>query len=428
MRTLLLALLLLPATSRAQTVVSLHEALILAEDRSLEVLRADARIATSTAAVDAVSDQRWPSLGLNAGGGQRYGLSFDQTSGALTQSTVESMNLGVSAQYVVFDGFERRAEQRVAEAGLREAELDRVRAQQQARVAVLTGYLAVARAVAAREVAEESAEAEAGLLREIETRIAFGDRPTSDAAQQRERVAAAQGAILAAERDQALAHARLARLLGLDPTETYAFPSPEAEAPEALAPLDALTEQALRDRTDLRATAVAIEAAEANGRAARSGRLPQVSLGAYVGTSYTSAASAGFSGQFGDNRTGSVGVNVSFPLLDRGVTRQRIRQAEAQAQALRAEADDTRYAIALEIREHHIRLGALQAQADLAAIRVEAAQQALAAERALYLGGETTLQSVSVLQARVADARTQQALLRVEAAFERRQLQVALGE
>ncbi|MEL6614313.1 MAG: TolC family protein [Bacteroidota bacterium] len=427
MRTVCFACVLLAASAQAQTVVRLDEALALAETQSVDVLRADARVFASTVAVEAVDAQRWPSLNLSAGGGQRYGLSFDQTSGALTQSTVESMSVGLDARYVVFDGFERRAERRAAEAGLREAELSRAQRRQQARVEVLGGYLAAARADAARGVAKEALEAERGLLGEIEVRVEFGDRPASEIAQQQERIAAAQSAVLTAERDLALAHARLVRVLGLDPTETYTFPVPASGAPEASAPLGDLVEDALRRRADVRATEVAIQAAEANGRAARARRLPQVALGAFVGTSYTSAAASGLTGQIGDNRTGSLGLSVSLPILDRGATRRRVRQAEAQTLALQADAADTRRTIALEIQEHLLRLDALDAQTVLAARRVEAAATAVAAERARYTGGETTLQSVSLLQARLLDARIAQALLGIEAEFARRLLYLALG-
>ncbi|MEM0961718.1 MAG: TolC family protein [Bacteroidota bacterium] len=428
MRSAALALVFLSIPVAAQTVVPLDEALSIVETQSADVLRAEAAIFSSTAAVDAVDDSRWPALSLSAGGGQRYGLSFDQTSGALTQSTVESMSLGVSARYTVFDGFERRAERRAAEAGLREAELLRARATQGGRVGVLSGYLAVAQAQAALEVAEETVRSEEDLLREIDIRVEFGDRPASDAAQQHERIATARSAVVAAERDHALAHARLVRLLGLDPARTYTFPSPTTDDTAPLASVDALVADAIASRSDLQAAEIAIQAAEANGRAARASRLPQVALSGSIGTSYSSATTGAVPGQFGDNRTGSIGLSVSMPLLDRGITRQRVRQAEARASALRAEAADVQRAIALEVQERHIRLDAIDAQVVLAAERVTAAEAALAAERARYENGDTTIQSVSLLQSRVADARTAQALLRVQATFERRMLLLTVGE
>ena len=420
------AALALAASAASQTVVPLDEALDLARTRSLDVLRASADVASARASAEAVADRRWPSLDLYSGAGQRYGLAFDQTVGDLTQSTTEEVDVGVSGRYVVFDGFERRAQARSTDATLQAAELSRAQAEQRAVAAVLQGYLAVAQAEASRTVAEAAVEAAEVLMAEVAVQVAHGARPAAEEAQQRERLAAAQSTVLSAEREAALAEAALVRLLGLDPSGRYAFPAPAASEapPEAV---DVLTARALDARPDLRAAAVAVEAAEADGRAARAGRLPQVALSARLGTSYSSA-SPGFVGQFGDNRGGGVGVSVSLPILDRGVTRERTRLAEARAQALRAEADDARRAVALDVREAHVRLTSLQAQIGVAEVRVEAAETALRAERARYAAGATTLQAVSLAESRAVEARTEREQLHVGARFQRLLLDVAVGE
>ena len=422
----LLAVLTVPVPT-AQTVVSLDEALLTARSRTIEVLRADAQVQQARVGVQAVRDRRLPSLSLAAGGGQRYGLSFDQTSGDLTQATVQSLDLGLDARYVLFDGRERRAQARSAEAGLRAAELDRARAEQQAGVAVLQGYLDLALARAARTVAVEDAEAQRQLLSEIEVQVDVGERAAYEVAQQQERVATARAAILAAERSRALAEARLTRILGLDAAGDYTFPTPEAPDAEPVAPAAALVRQALDGRPDLRAAAAAIEAAEADRRAARAGGLPQVEIGGFVGTSYSSAGEVTFPSQVGDNRSGSLRLSVSVPLFDRGATRERVRLAEARAAALRAEEVDARRGVALEVRERRIEVDALAAQAAVAEVRVRAAEQALDAERARFDAGEATLQAVSLLQARVVEARTERARLAVEARFQRLLLAVAVG-
>lgn len=417
---------LLAASASAQTVVPLDDALDLARTRSIDVLRASATVASARASAEAVDDRRWPSLSLTSGAGQRYGLAFDQTVGGLTQSTTEEVDVGLRASYVVFDGFERRAQARSTDATLRAAELDRAQAEQRAVAAVLQGYLAVAQAEAARVVAASATEAAEELMAQVETLVAHGARPAVEVSQQRERVAAAQARVLMAERDAALAEAGLVRLLGLEPAQVYAFPSPTASG-APVAEVGVLIDQALAARPDLRAASVAVEAAEADGRAARAGRLPQVALSARVGTSYSSA-SPGFVGQFGDNRGGGVGVSVSLPIFDRGTTRERTRLAEARAQALRAEADDARRAVALDVREAHVRLTSLEDQAAVADVRVEAADAALAAERARYAAGAVTLQAVSLAESRAVEARAERERLRVSARFQRLLLDVAVGD
>ncbi|MDT7856754.1 TolC family protein [Rubrivirga sp. S365] len=427
-RPALLALSFLAAPLAAQTPVPLDDALQTARTQAVAVLRADAAVEGARVAVDAAEARRWPSLDLRAGGGQRYGLAFDNTSGSLTQATIESVDIGVDAGYVVYDGGARGADARAAEAGLQAAVLDRERAEQRAAEAVVEGYRAVARADAARAVAAEALAAQRDLLAEVEAQVEVGERPGYEAAQQRERVAAAQGDVLAAERDRALAEARLVRVLGLDPAGDYAFPAPAPGAAPPAALVGDLVRQALSVRADVRAAEAAVVAAEADRRAARAGRLPTVAVGAYVGTNYSSAAGTALPGQLGDNRAGALRLTVSLPVLDRGAAGTAVRRAEARATALRADQEDVRRAVALDVRERSVEVDAAAARAEVAAVRVEAAEAALAAERARYAAGATTLQAVSLLQARLVEARTERAQLAVEAAFNRRLLALALGQ
>ena len=433
----LLALVTAAPLAAQPRVVPLGEALALAQTRAADVLRADAQVQQARVQVEAVAGRRWPSLGVYVGGGQRYGLSFDQTSGGLTQATVETIDVGVTTEYVVFDGFARRAEARAAGASVRQAELSRARAVQQARVVVLQGYLAIAQADAARRVAEEDVAAQRDLLAEVTAQVELGERAAYEEAQQQERVATAQVAVLAAARDRALAEARLGRTLGIDLVQETRFETPDTLTSAALLDPSSVTAEtdselvrrALVARPDLRAAAAAVEAAEADRSAAQAARLPQIALSASLGTSYTSASDgATLPGQFADNRAGGLRLGVTVPIFDRGTTRAGVRQAEARAAALRAEAEDARRAAVLDVRERLVELDALRAQADVARVRVEAAEEALAAERARFQAGETTLQAVSLLQARAVEARSDRARLTVEAQFQRLFLAAAVGE
>ncbi|WP_412070025.1 TolC family protein [Rubrivirga sp. IMCC43871] len=429
MRAALLFLLLAVGVSAqpAERVVPLGEALGLARVHSAAVLRAAAEAEGARASLDAVRASRRPALSAYGGGGQRYGLAFDQTTGALTQATIESIDAGLAAEVVVFDGFEARSRARSASAALLAARLGGERAAHAAAAETVRGYLAVAQARAAREVAEAEAHAQARLADEVAAQVALGARPASETAEQAERVAAAQTAVVLATRDLALARAGLVRLLGLDPAGTYAFPAPPAADPTPLPPTEALVTDALRTRPDIRAADAATAAARSDIRAAHASRLPRIALAASVGTGFTSAAANPFGGQLSDNRAGSLGLRVSVPLLDRGATRAQVRQATARASALGADAADARRAAALDVETSRVRLDALAEMLPLASARVAAAETALAAERARYDAGTTTLQAVSQLRTRLTASRTDAAVLAVTTRFERLLLALATG-
>ena len=425
---LLTALVAATVSASAQpVVVPLDRALALARERSAEVLQAAADAQGARARLAEARDARWPSLAVGAGAGQRYGLAFDQTTGDLTQATVEALDVGVSAQVVVYDGGARGLEARAAGAAVEAAQASGARARQLAAVATVRGYLVAAQARAALAVAQAEVEAQTALLAQVEALVELGARPASETAQQRERLAAARGAVLDARRAQALAEAELVSLLGLDPAVDYAFPAPADSGADA-EPADRLAVQAAASRPDVRAAQAGVSAARADIAAAQAARRPQVAVVAGAGTSFTSAAVGGLPGQLGDNRAGQLGLRVSLPVFDGGRTRGRVRQAQARAIAAGARADEVRRAAALEVRQAAIVLADLEAQADLADVRVAAAQTALDAEAARYQAGETTLQSVAQLRARAVDAATRQAVLAATARYQRLLLRLAAGD
>lgn len=430
----LAVLLVLPAVcpvvlpAAAQTVIPMDEALSLARQQSVGVRRAASALMAQEARLAGIRGQRLPALSLDVGGGQRYGLSFDQTTGSLTQQAVESVDAGLSAQWVVFDGAARRARQRAAEADVEGAGLNRERAALIAQAEVLRAALARARAAAAVEIAEAQVAAEERLRDEVRVQIEAGTRPPYEGLQQDERVAAAHAARVEADRQVAGAEALLARLLGLDPMASVVVPLP----PDDGAPLPALSDlvaEALARRSDVRSAQTAEAAAEASREAAQAARLPVVALVGSVGTGFSSAnGDVGFIGQVGDNRAGSLGLRLSFPIFDRGATSSSVRQAQSHVEAARAEAEDARRAVALEVRQAHLDVEAARAQAALGRVRVVAAEAALAAEETRFREGAATLQAVALLRARVVEAQTARAEAKASAAVHRVLLRLATGE
>ena len=105
-----------------------------------------------------------------------------------------------------------------------------------------------------------------------------------------------------------------------------------------------------------------------------------------------------------------------------------VAQAASCVTATRAAAKEARRAAALEVWEATVVLDDTRAQAELAVVRSEAARAALDAELARYQAGETTLQAVAQLRARVVDAETRRAVLAVTEAYPHVLLRIVAGD
>jgi len=400
---LLLALVGGPPGAHAQAVrtITLAEAVELARTQSVGVQTADLAVREREAAVSGARATGLPALSLYTTGGQRYGLGFDQTTGELTQTTTENIQIGAEARYTLFDGFERRATVAGARADLAASEQQQERARQTAVSDVLRAFYQTVVDESAVRIAEENLESERQQYDLIEAQIRAGSRPEVEILQQDERVATAELTVLQARRAQQISALRLVRLLALDPAEDYRFVAP-AVLSSTVPTLDeqALIAQALDRRGDVRANAAALTAAEAGSRAARSGWYPSVSIVGGYGTSFTTSGEGNFGSQFGDNRGGSLGLQLGFPLLDQGTTRARARAADLRAERLRVEREDLRRGVALDVREAVADYRVLGEQVRVAERRLTAADAALAAETERYARGMTTLPAVAEVRAR----------------------------
>lgn len=409
-----------PAGPGTVAPVSFEDAVVLAQEQAYAVTAAEVDAEVARAEVDAVEAERWPALSLSAGAGQRYGLGFDQTAGTLTQTRVEALDVALSANYVVFDGFERRSRLRSAEASVLAAAFDAERARQRVVGEVVRGYLAVSQAEAAVTVVSAEIEAQGRIGEELRALVDLGVRPAYEVDLHESRVATVRMRLLEVQRDRELAEAYLVRLLGLDPVGAYAFPVPSARGDGPDVPTDTLLRRAVHARPDLVAADLAIRAARADRRAATATRLPRIALVGGVGSNYTSANDAvGLTDQLGGNRAGSLGFRISVPLLDRGSARRSIRRADLRVASLENAAEDLRREAVLEVRERQIDLRALLGLREAAGARATALSAALTAEDARYRSGTATFQAVAQLRAQRVDALAEQARLDVAIQFQR---------
>jgi outer membrane protein len=167
--------------------------------------------------------------------------------------------------------------------------------------------------------------------------------------------------------------------------------------------LDHLIEQALVRRPDLAAARNRLTAAEQSLRIASGSRWPQVSLSMGYNSRYTSSSEAEFFDQLDERRGGSVGLNFTLPVLDRSASAIARQRGRIQVENAQIALDNTRQAVAMEVRTAYLDLEYAEEQARQAEAQLRAAQLALEASQERYNIGAATL--VELSQARAAQLR-----------------------
>jgi outer membrane protein len=148
----------------------------------------------------------------------------------------------------------------------------------------------------------------------------------------------------------------LLQTLGLEPDTNYQVSDLRVdnliEEGEAFNKEDILNE-ALAKRPDVNAQRIQIEAAQKGIKATQSGYWPRLSLFTDLGTNYNSLnESFNFSSQFFDNNlNATIGLSLSIPIFDKGVTKNNVAAAKVNVNNQQLELEKRKNQVAVEVQQ-----------------------------------------------------------------------------
>jgi outer membrane protein len=326
-----------------------------------------------------------------------------------------SASLGASRGVTLYNGGQNRNILRQARTNAAAGAADVVRTRQSLVFTVATDYLALITQQQQLRVQQENLTAQEQELTQLQEFVRRGTRPIGDLYQQQAAVASTRLAMVNARRGTEVAKVNLIQELVLDPRLEYSFATPvdSASAPaDTTAPplhvfnLDSLISVAFQQRVDLQAQALRVQAAQTEITIAEGGRKPTVSGSAGYGTGYNSGSDKAFATQLDERRGGSVGVNVSVPIFDRGavsIAKQRAQvQLENEVLAMR----DLEQSVALDVRRAYLDYLSAGEQFAAATAQERAAALALQAAQTRYRVGLATLVEVTLARASLIQAQS----------------------
>jgi len=200
--------------------------------------------------------------------------------------------------------------------------------------------------------------------------------------------------LIVAENEVAKQRLALARAIGLPMAQEFELADAAPYATLAERSIDDLLAEAYAKRSDLKAAAARLEAAEANRQAILGEALPSLR----------------FAGEFGDigrtagtsKATYAAAVQLRVPLFQGGRVRGRFQQAAAGLAAERAEIEDLRGRIEYEVRAAQLDLAAAEDRVGVAGRGVDLADQQLVQAQDRFAAGVTN--NLEVVQAQEAVA------------------------
>ena len=228
----------------------------------------------------------------------------------------------------------------------------------------------------------------------------------------------AELARLQAENGAAVALANLLRLVGLPAGTAVELDKAPDAAGSSPADTDDLVARATAGRPELEALRARVRSLEATQKVARSGSRPQAGLEA--GWDYTNPNLRYVPWEAKFRSSWSVGVGVSWKVLDGGRSSASSAQAQAQADALRAQLSDLESRIRLDVTTRRLELDTALAGRAVARRGIEAGRDGLRVARDRYQEG--VLSSSELL-----DAETRLLRAELDASLTEARIQVAMA-
>lgn len=417
-------------------VLTLSEAIAIAEAQNQELAAAGARVDAAAATLDEARSKRLPRLDL-AGDVQRttnpvyvFGNLLRQEAfgpenfaiPSLNQpDALDNWNLRVEVEQPLWTGGALAKGREAASLGHEAAQSARERTRQEIVRRVTEGYATAILARHQLDVAHEALETARAHVKLTQDLYEGGLVVESDLLLAQVRESEVQEVVIRAESGVEVSHAALNLTLGRDLETPFELPEALALPEAADAEVAALVERALSRRPDLEAARRQAAAAETQVALARSARRPQVGLQAAWETN-----AQDFFGHDGDNYSVAIGFRV--PLYHGGGERARIETARARAREAAERAGLLEASIGLEVRRAFHELRAAHQRVEQAVRGAELAQRSLVIVEDRYKEGLDTLTELLDAETALTEARLREVTAERDVLLARSVLDLATGQ
>ena len=303
-------------------------------------------------------------LSLSGSVGQTY---TNYPAAGRSEGNVYSGSYSLSAGMTLFQGGRLRAEVKRQEVQNRMDALAVDEARVDIRLAIVQAYMQCLYAAESVVICQSTAEASRLQRDRAEAMWQAGSISRVDFAQLESQYAGDAYEVVAAQANSDNSKLQLKQLLELGVTDEMALAAPDATEADVLRPLPpkaALLDTALLVMPEVRRGELAVEEAEWQGKSARAGYFPTVSLNAGIGSGHATGTQAEGS-QMWNNLNENVGLTVSIPILSNRQNRTAVNKARLSLENSRLDLLDAQKAVQEDVET--VYLDALSAQSQYVA-------------------------------------------------------------
>jgi len=250
--------------------------------------------------------------------------------------------------------------------------------------------------IATDEAQVETAQA---LFDQATDQVNAGTAADIDALRSKVELQTRQQQLIQAKNDFAIQKITVARVIGLPPSQDFELTDKSPYQPMESVTIEESLRRAYASRSDYRAAASDVRAAELSRKAATAGYLPSLSFGADYGTGGNHPSEA--------TPVYDVRGTLSIPIFTGNSVHGDVQQADARLEQSRERLDNLRAQIEADVRTALLNLQSSAEQVNVARSNIDLADQTLAQSRDRFTAGVTDTVEVVQSQQAVASAHEQ---------------------
>lgn len=378
---------------QAQEAWSLQKCIEYAIEHNLSIKQQEATRHQSEVELNTAQWSRLPNLNGNVGQSFNFGraLQADNTYG---NRNTANTNFSLGTNIPLFTGLQIPNSIALAKLNLKAATEDLKKAKEDISIQVASYYLQALFNEELSKVAQNQVKLS---QEQLDRKVAFfknGKASEAEVYEAKSRLAQDEMSAVQADNNYRLALLDLSQLLELPTPEGFTIAEPPTvEMNVQLSLPDEVYSQAMTNKPSIKAAQYRLEGAEKSIRIAQSGYYPQLSFGAGLSTNYYNMSgieTASFSSQWHQNFNKYLQFSLSIPLFNRFATRNRVKSARIQKNALQWRLEESKKTLYKEIQQAYYNALAAEAKYRSSQSASEASEASFKLMSEKYANGKAT--------------------------------------
>ncbi len=377
----------------AQEGWTLRQCIEYATEHNIQIRRSENTAEQNRVSLNTAKWSRLPDLSAGASQRWSWGRTASPLDNSYTNTNSGSSSASVSTSLPLFTGFELPNQKALAELNLKAALADLEKAKEDLAINVAHAYLKVLLNQELYVITEEQILVSKEQHARMQQLAEVGKASPAEVAEAEARVAQDEFSVIQAYNNYQLALLDLSQLLELPTPEGLKLAAPESDAHALLTPPEEIYMEALLFKPEIQAAQFRLEGSEKSIKIAQSAYYPELSFGGGLSTGfYTLNGSAydNFGRQVNNNLNKYIGFNLSIPIFNRFVTRNRVRTARLQQMDIALQLDNRKKDLYKEIQQSWYNAVAAERQYQTSEVAVAANQEAFRLMQEKFENGKAT--------------------------------------